>query len=98
MASARKARGLGVALIKVEGNANEARRLINRGADVKYVYRFIHEGVERSKTPLIEAAALGHANVVSEGCRHQQARAMQWTHSSSYSSSEGTQRSSHLLS
>jgi hypothetical protein len=32
MAAARRARELGKALLNVGGNANEARRLINRGA------------------------------------------------------------------
>jgi hypothetical protein len=59
MAAASRARELGEALVLVEGNANEARRLINRGADVNYVGRRIDEGVERSITPLIQAAVLG---------------------------------------
>jgi hypothetical protein len=65
MAAARKARELGEALVDVGGNASEARKLIKRGANVNYVVRFMSEGVERSITPLITAAGLGHANVVS---------------------------------
>jgi hypothetical protein len=36
-----------------------------RRSDVNYVYRWMHEGVERSIIPLIQAAVLGHANVMS---------------------------------
>ena len=64
MASARKARELGEALvITVQGNANEARKLINRGADVNYVHIFVYKLKERSVTRLVQAAVLGHANV-----------------------------------
>ena len=37
MAEVRMAKELGEDLVKVDGNADEARRLINRGADVNYV-------------------------------------------------------------
>ena len=65
MSAARKARELGEALVEVGGNTNEARKLIKRGADVNYVVKFMHEGVERSMTPLVQAASLGHANILS---------------------------------
>ena len=58
MAAARRARELGEAHVKVQGNVNEDRRLINRGADVNYVVRWMHEGVEKSMTPLNQAAGL----------------------------------------
>jgi hypothetical protein len=55
MAAARKARELGEALVRVEGNANKARRLISRGADVNYVYRLMHEGEYKCMKPMIQA-------------------------------------------
>ena len=65
MAAARKARELGEALIMVKGNASEARKLIEKGADLNYVYKLVCDGEEESTTPLNEAALGGHANVVS---------------------------------
>ena len=65
MSEARMARELGEALVKDHGNANEARKLIDRGAYINYVVRWIHEGKELSTTPLIQAAVLGHANILS---------------------------------
>ena len=65
MAAARRSRELGEALVAVQGNANEARKLIGRGADVNYVAKRIIEGGEDSTTPLIQASLGGHANVVS---------------------------------
>ena len=50
--------------MEVGDNVNEARRLINRGADVNYVHRFVQEGMEMSITALGNAAFGGHANVV----------------------------------
>ena len=50
MAAARKARELGEALVNVGDNVNEARRLINKGADVNYVVKWMVEGMERSTT------------------------------------------------
>jgi ankyrin repeat protein len=57
---------LGKALIGAsqDGNVLDICRLINQGADVEYVFKFIHEGLERSITPLILAAGLGHADTV----------------------------------
>jgi ankyrin repeat protein len=66
MDAAGRARELGLALVFVEGNTNEARRLISSGADVNYVHRWLDGGKEfRSVTPLIRAAGLAHANVMS---------------------------------
>jgi hypothetical protein len=41
--------------------------LINRGADVHYMHRYMHGGNSRSIPPLIRAAFKNHANVVSGG-------------------------------
>ena len=64
MSAARKARELGEALVEVGGNTNEARKLIKRGADVNYVYRFMRDGMGNTMTPLIQAVGLSDANVI----------------------------------
>ena len=44
MAAAKRFRELGEAFVEVQGNANKARprMLINRGADVNYMHRYMH--------------------------------------------------------
>jgi ankyrin repeat protein len=46
------------------GNILDMCRLINQGADVYYVLKFMHEGVEKSGSPLNQAALMGHADAV----------------------------------
>jgi hypothetical protein len=65
MAAARKARELGEELVEVQGHAREARRLINSGADVNNVARWMREEGEMIIKSLIRATILGHANVIS---------------------------------
>jgi ankyrin repeat protein len=57
---------MGVALVKASqaGNILDMCRLINQGADVNYIRKIMHEGVEMSKTPLTQAAVMGHADAV----------------------------------
>ena len=38
--------------------------ILTQGAYVNYVYRFMHEGKEKSTTPLIRAAMNGYADAV----------------------------------
>jgi ankyrin repeat protein len=47
-----------------DGNILDMCRLINQGADVDYVLKFMHEGVEKSETLLTQAAFMGHADAV----------------------------------
>ena len=55
----------GEALFKAAeaGNINEVTKLLGKRADINYVYRFMLNGKESSRTPLI-AAVGGHAEVV----------------------------------
>jgi ankyrin repeat protein len=54
--------GKALLLASVAGNILDVCRLINRGADVDYVVMV--EGVDRTGTPLTEAADMGHADAV----------------------------------
>ena len=87
-------RELGKDLVFVEGNANEARRLIKRGADVNYVYRFMRDGMGKTMTPLIQAVGLGDANVISvlieRGANVNKHEPMHWKHRFQCSSSTGS--------
>jgi hypothetical protein len=66
MAAARRASELGGALVAAsECNVIvEICRLLTQGGYVNYVARQIHEGVEKSTTPLIQAAWRGHVDAV----------------------------------
>jgi ankyrin repeat protein len=67
MAAAQRRRDLtGKALVEASqaGNILDMCRLINQGADVDYVLKWMDEGGERSITPLTWAAGLGHADAV----------------------------------
>ena len=57
---------MGIALIGASeaGNVLVMCRLINQGADVDYVFKFMHEGAEDSVMPLTQAAFKGHADAV----------------------------------
>ena len=85
-----KVKELGEALVKAadDGNINEVTRLLGKKADINYAHRWIVDGVNMSKTPLI-AAELGgqtggqvsdHSKGKCEPCR-----AMRWNHSPSWS-------------
>jgi ankyrin repeat protein len=66
MDASRRALELGVALISASDRNMiiEICRLLTQGGYVNYVARQIHEGVEISTTPLIQAALKGHADAV----------------------------------
>jgi len=57
---------MGKALVVASKNGNvlDMCRLINQGADVDYVLKWMVEGVENSGTPLTQAAIKGHADAV----------------------------------
>ena len=66
MAALRRAAELSMALIYMDkDDVNNARRLINSGADVNFVARKMNGEEELDTTPLIQAATSGHANVLS---------------------------------
>jgi hypothetical protein len=60
----RDAMGMALAQASYTGNVLDMCRLINQGADVDYVFKFMHEGAEDSVTPLTRAAFEGHADAV----------------------------------
>ena len=55
---------LGKALVVASGGNKiiDICRLLTEGADVNYVHRWVHEGEEKSTTPLIRTAFGGHAD------------------------------------
>ena len=54
--------GKALVMASQDGNVMNMCRLINQGADVDHVHRWMHEGLERSATPLIQATLDGHAD------------------------------------
>ena len=56
--------GKALLLASDAGNVLDMCRLINQGADVDHVMKWMVEGVENSGTPLIQAAGFSHADAV----------------------------------
>ena len=56
----------GEAIVKAAeaGNINEVTKLLNKKADINYADRWINEGKEHARTPLMAAVIGGHAEVV----------------------------------